>query len=148
ARQRLRFPARWEARPRAGAATRGNRPARLRRPRPSWLLYHRQECLQRQPAAGAPTCQLLNEGVDTLLFTTLEHTKAQPRVEVAQSLVGRPDRGEPFWLLLRRVLLHQLQVAAADRLVVAIGRQTEDLVRVRHTLPASFFFRRRLVIVE
>src|SRR5436305_2751228 len=56
----------------------------------------------------------------------------QAGVEVLQPLVGGPDLGELLRVVLRRVLADQLQVATADRLVIAVGRQSQDGVCVDH----------------
>ncbi len=65
----------------------------------------------------------------------LEEPAPQPGVQVAQALVSLADGGELLRVVFGREPANELEVTAADRLVVALGGDAQHLVRVAHDGP-------------
>lgn len=70
------------------------------------------------------------------MLAGLEQAMPQPRVQIAQALVSRADGGKALRMVFRRVLANELEIAAANGLIVGIVGQSEHFVRVGHVVLA------------
>lgn len=58
----------------------------------------------------------------------------QARLQIAQALIRLSNGSELFRMMLRSELLDEFEIAAPNRFIIAVGRQTENGVGIIHEM--------------